>query len=144
MSGAMARERGSDLGGRGNVEIQIAARAAARRREPQRIDVVGTLLERLRGEAAPRERCRQPDAQRGLAGGLVGGGDEESVHDSGSNGSTLTPTATSAAASATPPSARNNSGTLGAYAWISPSKKRLDSCQPGKIGCGQACAPMIV
>ena len=63
-----------------HVEVQVAAGAAAGQAQPDRVDVVGALLEGLHGEAASAQGGGQAEAEGRLAGGLVRGGDEEAVH----------------------------------------------------------------
>ncbi len=77
---AVARELGPDLVIRRQEEIEVAAGAAGGQAEPERIDVVRSLLERLHRESARPQRRGEADTDSGLAGRLVGGRNEEPVH----------------------------------------------------------------
>ena len=63
----LAGEQRADLGLAHGVEVEVEARPPARLAEPDRIDVVGALLERLRREAAFSERRQKAHRQRRLA-----------------------------------------------------------------------------
>ena len=118
-------ERRADLVGAAEVRIEVEAGAAGSEREPDRVDVVRALLEGLDDLAAPGERGREPDRDRGLAGGLVRRGDEQALHAAcespagaalacGRKGRSFSATTVMASASATPPSPSRTSGRLGA------------------------------
>ena len=119
------RELGADLLRAAQVEVEVMAGPPGRESEPQRIDVVRPFLERLHDFPARAQGGAQADAHCGLARGLVGRGDDEAIHAAtestspsarlrGRKGSTLSATAVSASASATPPAPSATSGRLGA------------------------------
>lgn len=64
---AGAVEQGADFLGRLGVEIQVAALPPAGGAQPQRVDIIGALLERLHPQSPCRQGGGQADAHRGLA-----------------------------------------------------------------------------
>ncbi len=118
------RDLGADLLRAAQVGVEVVAGPPGGEPQPQGINVVGPLLERLHRFAPRSQGGAQPDAHRGLARGLVGRGDEKTVHAvaeltslsarlCGRKGNTLTATAVSASASAMPPTPSMTSGRLG-------------------------------
>ena len=79
-AGRGMRELLHDLVAPHHVEIEVVAGPLRRHAQPQRIDVVGPLLERLHRMAARVQGGAQAERQRGLAGGFMGGGNEDAGH----------------------------------------------------------------
>ena len=79
-AGGAPCELRQDLGVPHRVEVEVVAVAARRRGQPQGIDVVRPLLERLHGKPAPAQGGGDAHRHRGLPGRLVGGGDEDTRH----------------------------------------------------------------
>ncbi len=72
--------RGEDLVPLHGVEIEVMARRTGGLSQPHRIDVVGSFLEGLYTHALGAEGRAQAERHGGLAGGFVGGGDEQMGH----------------------------------------------------------------
>ena len=156
----MRRANSCAVPARRSGKIEVVARPPGRQAEPQRVDVVGPLLERLHRLAARAQGGAQADAYRRLARRLMRGRDREdgsrragvgcrrrSGCPGAGSGRRVEGAADAMSASGERHSAQRRAAPRAGSARkvaTTPSKKLLLTSLPGNSICGYAWPPMMV